>query len=64
MTAAATLLRDPANAKLNKSPNVECLDATRVILKDGPPEHDYHHANWITICGHEKGCILGQGECE
>uniref|UniRef100_A0A0N4W9R6 Protein-tyrosine phosphatase n=1 Tax=Haemonchus placei TaxID=6290 RepID=A0A0N4W9R6_HAEPC len=34
--------------------DVICIDATRVILKDRPPEDDYIHANWMIMPDNQK----------
>ncbi|KAK6022290.1 hypothetical protein OSTOST_12019 [Ostertagia ostertagi] len=53
------------NDAKNRYNDIICIDATRVVLKDRPPEDDYIHASWMTmpdgqkyICTqHEKCCF-------
>ncbi|XGW31737.1 hypothetical protein V3C99_010139 [Haemonchus contortus] len=38
----------------NRYDDVICIDATRVILKDRPPDDDYIHANWMIMPDNQK----------
>ncbi|CAJ0608184.1 unnamed protein product [Cylicocyclus nassatus] len=37
------------NEPKNRYNDIICIDATRVILKDRPPDEDYIHASWMTM---------------
>ncbi|VDM71262.1 unnamed protein product [Strongylus vulgaris] len=34
--------------------DIICIDATRVVLKDRPPDDDYIHASWMTMPDGQK----------
>ncbi|KAK6758985.1 hypothetical protein RB195_016295 [Necator americanus] len=42
------------NDAKNRYNDIICIDATRVVLKDRPPDDDYIHASWMTMPDNQK----------
>ncbi|XGW05219.1 hypothetical protein V3C99_015978 [Haemonchus contortus] len=42
------------NDAKNRYNDIICIDATRVVLKDRPPEDDYIHASWMSMPDGQK----------
>lgn len=42
------------NDSKNRYNDIICIDATRVVLKDRPPEDDYIHASWMVMPDGQK----------
>ncbi|KAK6047583.1 Protein-tyrosine phosphatase, partial [Cooperia oncophora] len=42
------------NDAKNRYNDIICIDATRVVLKDRPPDDDYIHASWMTMPDGQK----------
>ncbi|EYC16307.1 hypothetical protein Y032_0034g2919 [Ancylostoma ceylanicum] len=42
------------NDAKNRYNDIICIDATRVILKERPPDDDYIHASWMTMPDGQK----------
>ncbi|KAI0981526.1 hypothetical protein GJ496_007392, partial [Pomphorhynchus laevis] len=53
--------KDRVNSRRNRYPDIVCLDATRVVLRESLDGNDYVHANFVDGASHPRGYISTQG---